>query len=377
MSISRQFKDIPNIVADPSKTAGHFGVGVKGSGKSALGERIAEKHYHHGYIVFDGLDGNDIESGFWAVPGPSGRYYPTLLVIPPWYEAKLTNPHYSHVKPISSEVGLLPILQKAEAEHRIITMCCRLWPRGTVGNVLKEWLFEMTEVAPRLNHPVFVLMREIGSYAFSQLRIFPELEDAFRRSLIWLFREGRHHNISFYFDAHRYIDLHKSIRALCDFTHIKLSSKEMIPKEKQWVFEEIKEWREKVPPKRWKLRERTYPRIQKLWANEFYTTGYFEELRPVHKFHMANFHHKNPRDNFEKITGFTFKFDHALFQAYLEEEKQKKTPKRELVFMLLLKYPNLPNYRIAELAKCDPSYVGKLKTRIKNWNPEETGLPTN
>lgn len=367
MSISRQFRDIPDIVADPSKTAGHFGVGIKGSGKSALGERIAEKHYHHGYIIFDGLDGNDIESGFWAVPGPSGRYYPTLLVIPPWYDARTSNPRYNHVKPISSEAGLLQILKTAEAEHRIITMCCKLWPRGTVGNVLKEWLFQVTEIAPRLDHPIFVLMREVGSYAFSQLRIFPELEDEFRRALIWTFREARHHNVSFYFDAHRYIDLHKSIRSLCDFTHIKLSSKEMIPKEKQWVFQEVKDWRERLySRKRWRTREKTYPRIQKLWTNEFYTTGYFEELRPIHKFQMGTFRHKDPNDDFEKITGFVFKFDKGKYEKHMEED-MKRAPKKEIILKIKAKHPDITVTEMHHITGFSKSYISEVFSEIEQF----------
>lgn len=366
MSIARYINRFPKFIADPQKTEGHFGIGVKGSGKSALGEAIAEIHHHNGFIVFDGLDGNDLEAGFWGIPGPHGIYYPTLLVIPPWYEAHLTKPQYSHIKPISSETGLLPIFQKAEAENRIITMCCKLWPRGTVGNLLKDWLFEMPEVAPRLAKPIFVLMREVGSYAFSQLRIFPELEDEFRRSLIWLFREGRHHNISFYFDAHRYVDLHKSVRTLCDHKHIKLSSREMIPAELQWIFGAIKEWRERFPRRAWKLRERCYPRIQKLYPNEVYSTSHFEELRPIYKFQMASFHHKEPRDSFEKITGFRFKFDRGKFEKEMEED-MTRAPKKQIILMLKAKHPAVTVTEMHRRTGFSKSYISEVFREIDQF----------
>lgn len=366
MSLYRQIRRFPKFVADPSKTEGHFGVGIKGSGKSALGEKIAEVHHWNGYIVFDGLDGNDMEAAFWGIPGPSGLCYNTLLVHPPWYSIKLTDPRFSHIKPISSEIGLLPILKKAEVERRIITIACHLWKRGTVGNLLKDWLFEITEVAPRLDRPIFILMREVGSYAFSQLRIFPELEDEFRRALIWCFREARHHNVSFFFDAHRYIDLHKSIRSLCDHKHVKLSSKEMLPAELHWMFSHVKEWREKLfSRKRWKFREQTYPRVQKLYPNELYSVGHFEELRPIYKFSMASFHHKRPRDDFERITGFRFKFDAAKYDQHMKAEEVERAPKKLRVLQALIKYPEATDIKIAEIVKCSHQYVSMVRREAR------------
>ncbi|MFQ5822340.1 MAG: hypothetical protein ACE5I5_20390 [Candidatus Heimdallarchaeota archaeon] len=358
-------KELPPFVSNPIKTEGHFAVGIKGSGKSALGENIAATHYRHRYIICDLLDGNDFEAAFWGIPGSKGGCYPTLLVHPPWYEVTLKNGMFSHIKPISSEEGLKKILKIAKQERRIVTMACKLWRRGTVGNLLKEWLFDLPDITSRVKSRIFVLMREVGSYAFSQLKIFPELEDEFRRALVYLFRESRHHEISFFFDAHRLVDLHRSIRVLCDRSHIKLSSREMIPNEKQWVFQEIKSWREKFARKAWKTRETLYPRIQKLWAREFYGVGPFEELRPVYKFQMAPFRHKRPSDVFEDITGFHFKYDATKEEEFVRQNEMKKAPKKELIYIAMLQNPGATDGEIARRVDCSRPYVTQIRNAIR------------
>lgn len=362
----RLIKDIPDYAIDTSRFEGHMGVGLKGSGKSALGERIAELHYRKGFIIFDGLDGNDWESAYWAVPGPSGNYYKTLLVIPPWYEVKGPNPEFSHIKPIKSDVGLETILKTAKEEDRVVTVGCKLWKRGTVGNVLKDWLFDMPDIAESVDAPIFILMREVGSYAFSQLKIFPDLEDEFRRALIYLFREARHHGIGFYFDAHRLVDMIKGVRVLCDHTHLKQSNARMVPSDLHWVFDQIEEQRQKFTRRAWKLRERRYPRLPKIYPNEFYSVSQEEVARPVVRFKMATFHHKRPRDNFLKRTGFFFKYLPEVEQKHMEEIKKAKAPKREQVLRFLAMFPTATNQEAANYAECDPSYVQQIKTSIRN-----------
>lgn len=354
-------KLLPPVVCNPKNTEGIFAVGIKGAGKSALGEAIAAQHYLQHYIICDFLDGNDFEAAFWGIPGPKGFCYPTLLVHPPWYKITANNGKFSHIKPICSEIGLKKILECARDERRIITMACALWRQGTVGNLLKDWLFQLPEIAPQINNRIFVLMREVGSYAFSQLRIFPELEDEFRRGLIWLFREGRHHEISFFFDAHRLVDLHRSIRTLCDRTLIKLSSREMIPDEKQWVFQELENWRDKFGMRNWKLREALYPPIQKLWPSEFYSVGPFEELQPKLQFHMAPFRHKRPSDNFQRITGFQFKYDAAKEEEYTRQEEMKAAPKKEAVYIEMLRNPAASDSEISRIVGCSQSYVTRIR----------------
>ena len=357
--------ELPSHAIDTTRFEGHLGVGLKDSGKSALGERIAELHQQKGFLIFDGLDGSDWESAYWGIAGPSGNFYKTLLVIPPWYEVKGPNPEYSHIKPISSDVGLETILKTAKEEDRIVTVGCRLWRRGTVGNVLKDWLCDMPDAAERVDIPIFILMREVGSYAFSQLKIFPELEDEFRRALIFLFRHARHFGIGFYFDAHRLVDLIKGVRVLCDHTHLKKCNTRMIPPDLNWLSDHIEEQRQKIPKRGWKLRDRTYPRLTKLYPQEFYSISQEEIVHPVVRFKMATFHHKRPRDNFLKRTGFYFKYLPDIEQKYTEELKKAKAPKREQVFRFLAAFPTASNIEVADYAECDPSYVAQIKGSIR------------
>lgn len=295
-------KIIPPEVADITKSEGHLTVGAKGAGKSAFGEFLAEYYKQHGYIIFDGLDANDFESLGWAIKGRYGDFYRILLIHPPTWEVSFPDGRFNHIKPMCSDEGLETVLTTAKNEDRVIVMACKLWRYGTVGNVLAQWIMDLPTVAEQLNTPVFLLLREVGHYAFSALKVFPELEDRFKKSLTYVMKEGRHFRIAFFFDLQRAIDLYKAIRVLCDHIHIKRSSIRMLPKELEWVPQEIDKWRDKFSNKFWKQRERKFPPISRLYPREYYSITDADEIHPVRSSRMPTFWHKNPKDQFAKWT---------------------------------------------------------------------------
>jgi hypothetical protein len=365
MVVSPYKPQFPKEVVDTKSYQGHVTVGDKGAGKSAKGEAVAEDFHHAGVVVCDLIDANDGEALFWGIPHrKTGNYYPTLLIHPPTYEVNHTR-GYHHIKPMCSDQGLYNILKTAKKEKRIVTVACWLWQSGTVGNMLGDWFFQFPDVQRRFKSHVLLLMREIGNYAFSQLRVFEKLEKKMRQATILLMREGRHHQITFYFDLQRAIDLYKGVRVLCDHTHIKKSNTRMLPAELKWVTEEIKTKRERMDTKggiHWREREEIYPKLSSMFPRQYYSLGTADKITPVRNFRMANFHHKRPEDRFEDITGIQFK------RLRYEEEEYIMPPE---VFEVIQGATLIrEGVTYAALTRASPinTPYSTLETRIKRYN---------
>lgn len=348
---------------NPNAYHGHMVIGEKEAGKSALGEAMAIEMYRQGVVVFDAIDANDGESLFYAVPRHKQTIcYPTLLVHPSTYDIEIPT-NFGHIRPMRSSEGLLKILQTAKKEHRIITMACMLWPMGTVGKVLADWFFEFPKVQRVFKHHIFLFMREIGHYAFSQLRVFKEVEDRFRAAATYIMKEGRHHRITFFFDLQRAVDLYKGIRTLCDHIHIKRSGRSMIPSELEWVLKTIEDNREDVKAKfQGNTFFKLFPRIQRLWKREYYSLGRAEEVAPVRRFRMAPFRHKTPTDDFTDITGVQF-----IRNEVPEESETLSAEEYEVLLSSKLRREGVSLAAIARASPLDTPY-NTLQGRVRIYD---------
>ncbi len=346
---------------NPKAHEGHIVIGEKGGGKSALGEAMAIEMYKRGVIIFDAIDANDNESQFYAIPKTQREIcFPTLLIHPPTYDVQVPD-KWGHIRPMCSDEGLLKILTTAKADRRIVSMACLLWPRGTVGKVLSDWFFQFPTVQRKLKHHVFLFMREVGHYAFSQLRVFKEVEDQFRAAATYIVKEGRHHRITFFFDLQRAVDLYKGIRTLCDHIHIKRSAKSMIPKELEWVFPAIEEARERFSPEDYLKRAQLFPLIQKLWKREYYSLDKSEEIRPVRRFRMAGFRHKTPSDDFEDLTGVQF-----IRNAIVDEDATLSPEEYEVILASRLNDRGVPYAWVSDVSPLDTP-ASTLRNRCKTY----------
>jgi len=356
---TRKYSNLLDRVIDLGRYEGICISGLKGWGKSALAEVLAEEYFLRGWLVMDVLGAPDWESCFWAVPGPRGFYYKTLLIHPPRYELRHTDAvTWGHIKFMASDTPLEEILQTAKNEDRVITTAS-LWPHGSISQLLTPWFFELIEIAHKLKNPIFLVLKE-AHMAFSHLKVFDKLETKFRASLLNLFRSGRHHEIGFCLDLQRMVSLYKEIRDLTDKTILKRNTQRSVPRELEFVFSELDEIRETFHRRQWRLRERNYPLIQKLWPSECYCLGSDGQVLPVVRTPLPRFWHKKPKDRFLEITGIqVVKRGDGEFTVELLEE-EALPPVKEQIYRCAIEHPDWGMRQIAREVDCSHSYVSEV-----------------
>jgi len=327
--------------------------GLRGSGKSALLEVLAEQHHLKGRIVLDLFAPRNFEESFYVLPGAYGVCFPIVMVHPPQVELHFTDPRFARlIKPMVSTTPLQEILETAERLEAIVTVPSKLWPPGRVLTLLTQWLWALLDVADRVKTPLCVCFRE-ASVAFSQYKVFPDQETDFKRALIWYHRHARHHRTTVLTDIQRSVDMVKTMRSIMDRYHIKRSPKGLVPDEYKWALTEIREIREKFPPRLWKDREMNFPKIPKLYPREFYAFQSDDQLRCVERNSLPIHRHKSPYDNFLRLTGLVVK----QIGEWEETDGKKGKSLERPIWKMKMKHPEWSNRAIAKELECSHSTV--------------------
>ncbi len=176
-----------------------------------------------------------------------------------------------------------------------------------VGKPRSQWTKEQT-----CHHRMVVVMRELGELTASVLKGENE-STLVKKAILNFIRKARHYNISLCTDYQRPEDAFSGVRDQANIFILKRAPKRLFGDEWVWTFDEIMKERQKIFDKMGynqssfrKANER-WPRIEELNMNRAYVVYSNDKMR-LWEIPTPSFHHKQPEDHFEQITGISFKF---------------------------------------------------------------------
>ncbi|MGY5144395.1 MAG: hypothetical protein ACW9XH_07935 [Candidatus Nitrosopumilus sp. bin_32a] len=354
-------------------------LGVRGSGKSLLGEALLERYFDYGFTCLDLWSAPNMEGCFWifAKDGHKKRIPITILApesfIIPETQIDKFNGTFIHVREPLVEFVKLPSPTKkneSEANEQILEILtetilhCRehrrilvfnpyMFPNETemfrileilmrnmitisnnyfhslkpeqVGKTSKE---QMTN-RERNYHRMCFLMREFGEVAPARLKGDKSGESTLiKKALLKFVRLARHANIDGIIDYQNASDADSSIRNQIDTWLIKTWTPELGGENFKWVFRHIKERRDKIfdeagfNDESFQWADSSYPPIEKLSNTWFYAVkrGDSPKLKRVPELHIR---HKEPDDKWWAITGIPIQFDKKLKMKTLASPTKK------------------------------------------------------
>jgi len=192
-----------------------------------------------------------------------------------------------------------------------------------------------------------VLVREMGELApSSKLKSDQSGESVkVKKALLMVVRKLRHHQISLQTDFQNFTDCESSIRNQLDLLTLVNTTKRLGGDELKWVFDEIENRNEAIKSKYGRKGEQYakqwQPLVNELEQGQAYVVYPNDHIR-LWDIPMPPFHHKNPDQHWEQITGITFgwtketisdnnenngKTDEKLLFSLIYEKKNPKTGK--------------------------------------------------
>lgn len=372
-------------------------LGIRGSGKSLLGEALLERYFNYGFTCLDLWSAPNMEGAFWifAKEGHKKRIPISILAaesfIMPEAQIDKFNGKFVHVRePLVKFVKLPSPTKKNESEanaqileiltqtilecrehRRILVFNPFMFPNETemfrileilmrnlitisnnyfyavkpeqVGKISKE---QMTD-REKNYHRMCFLMREFGEVAPARLKGDKSGESTLiKKALLKFVRLARHANIDGIIDYQNASDADSSIRNQIDTWLIKTWTKQLAGENFQWIFKYIKEKRDWVfkeggfNDESFQWADSEYPPIEKLSKTWFYAVkrGDLPKLRRVPELHIK---HKEPDDKWWTITGIPIQFDKELItkkQTGIKVKISKSAEKELYLVMTDLKF---------------------------------------
>ena len=364
-------------------------LGVRGSGKSLLGEAIFERYHDKGYTCLDLWSAPNMEGGFWifAKDGHKKRIPITILapesfIIP---EAKVDkfNGKFVHTRESLVKFVKLPTPTKktdSEANNKILEILietikeCRDKRRILVFNqymfpnesemfrileILMRNLITISnnyfyalkpedvgkkkkeEMTPREKnfHKMCFLMRESAELAPARLKGDKSGESTLiKKALLKFVRLARHSNIDGILDYQNSSDLDSPIRNQIDLWLIKRWTKELGGGYFEYVFRAVKEKRDRIfnemgyNDEAFQWADSVCPPIEKLTHYWFYAvkSGDTPRLKKVPELHIR---HKEPEDKWWKMTEIPIKSDQQMLSQSTQNPKKASTNDEKLVYL--------------------------------------------
>ena len=200
-------------------------LGVRGSGKSALLERIGENYLEEGHAVLD-LFGAKSAEGLGWLRSEWAKRGKVLCLTAPNCKAKVPN---ADTKPftqlelddfeeydvvVNSCVFYENVDSEYEAVNKIVDL---LWRR-------RGW-----------RRLVYVLVREAANLIYSRLRLAETQLQAKAFLAYWL-REARHSGCSLALDSQRFMAIDVEVRSLVDFLFLKAQGMEGLPDDLRFIY---------------------------------------------------------------------------------------------------------------------------------------------
>jgi len=192
-----------------------------------------------------------------------------------------------------------------------------------------------------------VLIREMGEVApSSKLKSDSSGESVkVKKSLLQMVRKLRHHQISLLTDFQNYFDIESSIRSQLDLLTLVNTTKRLGGDELKWVFDEIEKRNSAIKSKYGRkgieYARKWSPLVNELKQGQAYVVYPNDHIR-LWDIPMPPFHHKNPDEKWEEITGIHFdwtketisnnnensgKTDEKLLFSLIYEKRNPKTGK--------------------------------------------------
>jgi len=205
-----------------------FCLGVRGSGKSAFLEHLAELHLKQGNCVLDLFAARSGENLGWLRSK--------------WVKEKkillLTAENTIVEVPASIDVNVKPaskINLDDFNEYDIIINSSPLYPsldaEFDAVNVIIDKLWKRV----KWNRMIFVLVREAANLLFSRMKI-AETQHLAKAFMAYWLRESRHVGCSLALDSQRFMAVDIDIRSLCDFLIFKAQGSGGLPRDLWYVY---------------------------------------------------------------------------------------------------------------------------------------------
>ncbi len=367
-------------------------LGIRGAGKSWLGEALLMKYYEAGFTCLDLWSAPTLENAFWifAKEGHKKRIPITILapesfIIP---EAKVDafNGKYFTKRELIKFVKLPAPTKKTDSEandkilqtlintildcrenKRILVFNPYMFPSETemfrileilmrnlitVSNnyfdalepkdVGKESLEQMT-IQERTHHKMVFLIREFGEVAPARLKGDKSGESTLiKKALLKFVRLARHSNIDGIIDYQNASDVDSSIRNQINFWMIKTWTPELAGESFDYLFKQINAIRTNIFDQHgytndvFQYVNSYFPPIERLTEKYYYFVkrGQTPMLRVVPELKIR---HKEPNDKWWKLTGIPIDWDKELITKTLSPSTTKSTKNQEKIAYLAVK----------------------------------------
>lgn len=170
-------------------------------------------------------------------------------------------------------------------------------------------------------HRMVVVMRELGELTASVLKGENESTLA-KKAILNFIRKARHYNISLCTDYQRPEDAFSGVRDQANIFVLKRAPKRLFGDEWIWAFDQIVKERQKIFDKMgynqlsFRKANEKWPRIEELNMNRAYVVYSNDRIR-LWEIPTPNFHHKQPEDHFEQITGISFRISQTHNESVL------------------------------------------------------------
>jgi len=348
---------------DLQKYHGYVIFGMRGGGKSVLGEVIAERALRRGCLVFDSYSaGYDLESAFWCVPGEKGIRYPVILVHPEYASIEVPQSYKKWVTPMCDKVGVGAIYREAlkSSPPKVVVFLNILYEDDHMLTTLGDFYKDTPQIAMEVDNDFCVLIREASQLVSANMNIF-ENAKLVKRSMVKFLNVARHSRTHFVLDLQLFGDLFRSVREICDRVMVKKATFRMFPESLRWFPQSLFYMhRSAYLHGDYEEYSRRVPLPPKLEPHQYYCI-YPDDEYSLNTNPMPNFHHRRERDVFTKLTGVKIEVDDEgrIDEQASSKEKLWKARTAQLVDYLC--NTNFMQQReVGELLGVDRSTISRL-----------------
>lgn len=367
-------------------------LGVRGSGKSYLGEALLERYFDAGYTCLDLWSAPNLENAFWIFAKEGHKKRIPITILAPesfiYPEAKIDrfNGKFLTKQPLLKFVKLPSPTKKTDSEQNekileIITNAileCRDKKRILVFNpfmfpnevemfrILEilmrnlitisnnffnaltpedvgETTKEAMSIRDRTHHKMVFFIREFGEVAPARLKGDKSGESTLiKKALLKFVRLARHANIDGIIDYQNASDADSAIRNQIDTWLIKTWTPELGGENFDWLFKTIRAKRDRIfehvgyTDIGFKFADSVCPPIEKLTNLWYYVVkrGDSPRLKKVPELHIR---HKEPDDKWWLLSEVPIEFDKELLTKSSATNAIKSTKTAEKLVYLSIK----------------------------------------